>query len=785
MPSTVDYPSDENTFVVPPAWYRIRYPRKDGVSVVTRAPETTAVTRAEELLQEFRTTITRALTHPNTAPELTAAGQAYLAGETNAVGAAAVIAAIRNGLDWRRQDEEEVFADAWIIQHGIPFAVRAAAHLMALTHLDGNLPAQAVRYRKPLKKDLGIDYQQFLLVPGRVRTMLAAVSDEEYATAVTVLAKLRYTAYQRVATSFLAPTQTDWVEADCAMVAESGDKHLGLALLTAVRTPEQARRIADQVPRSAVPHITPVLSSFVEGLGSDALEFLIEWLDQEEYVENIRRLLSAIAVLPTDDAFQTLLDRVNSKHVRPALVEAAKRFPRRALRLLAEAGAQPLPGELLRVHARAHPELINEVLPSLSPAAAKRLYTIRKEKASIVEAPAKALPAPLVNPPWTKPRQTLRTQIAGLHCDDAPTIKWEPGERDDWRQKHQRYWKHDTDWALKAERLRAGQLTPYEEWTFFMEAPEPLARSLIHQWRPMDLLGSGALWLESVVARFELAALPVVLDVARRHPVCHAHLLMPFTGPEIALLMAQWARSKAVRSTALAWFARHPEAAARALIPLALGRTGAKRRHAEHALRTIAVGNTDAVLTAASSYGPRVEAAVQTLLGTDPLEMLPARIPKPPIWAQPALLPPVWLKNGAGALPKTAIQHLLVMLALSRLDEPYAGVAVVKEACEPESLAEFAWALFQQWQNAGTPSRERWAFDALGLLGNEQTVRRLTPLILSWPGEGSHARAVTGLEVLATIGGDVALAHLRDIAKNARYKGLREHAGRLLTEPID
>ncbi len=53
----------------------------------------------------------------------------------------------------------------------------------------------------------------------------------------------------------------------------------------------------------------------------------------------------------------------------------------------------------------------------------------------------------------------------------------------------------------------------------------------------------------------------------------------------------------------------------------------------------------------------------------------------------------------------------------------------VKDACTADSLAEFAWDLFTAWLTAGAPSKESWAFTALGVLGNDDTARKLTPLI--------------------------------------------------------
>ena len=122
------------------------------------------------------------------------------------------------------------------------------------------------------------------------------------------------------------------------------------------------------------------------------------------------------------------------------------------------------------------------------------------------------------------------------------------------------------------------------------------------------------------------------------------------------------------------------------------------------------------------------------------------------------------------------------MLAMSRLGAPYAGVATVAADFDRASLAEFAWGLFQRWQNFGGNSKEGWVLDALGLLGDDETVRRLTPLILAWPGEAGHAKAVTGVNVLAEIGTDVALMHLHGIAQRAKFRGLKTTAGEKMDE---
>ncbi|GAA1041247.1 hypothetical protein GCM10009557_64550 [Virgisporangium ochraceum] len=174
-------------------------------------------------------------------------------------------------------------------------------------------------------------------------------------------------------------------------------------------------------------------------------------------------------------------------------------------------------------------------------------------------------------------------------------------------------------------------------------------------------------------------------------------------------------------------------------------------------------------------------AAIDTLLGTDPVDILPARVPVVPVWADPAALPRVRLRAG-GVMPAAAAGHLLTMLAMSRLSEPYAGIEQVRAAAEPDDLAGFAWALFRLWQASGSPAKDGWALDALGLLGDDETVRRFTPVIRAWPGEGGHSRAVAGLDVLAAIGTDVALIHLNGIAQKVKFRALRDRAAEKIDE---
>ncbi|WP_431272896.1 DUF4132 domain-containing protein [Burkholderia contaminans] len=133
------------------------------------------------------------------------------------------------------------------------------------------------------------------------------------------------------------------------------------------------------------------------------------------------------------------------------------------------------------------------------------------------------------------------------------------------------------------------------------------------------------------------------------------------------------------------------------------------------------------------------------------------------------------LKNGK-ALPDEALDHLGQMLTFPTSEEIYGGIDIVKDACTAESLADFSWDCFNAWLDAGAPGKEGWALTALGLFGNDDTARKLTPLIRTWPGESAHARAATGLDVLASIGSDVALMLLNGIAQKVKFRALQDRA---------
>ncbi|GAA4439091.1 hypothetical protein GCM10023148_46170 [Actinokineospora soli] len=391
------------------------------------------------------------------------------------------------------------------------------------------------------------------------------------------------------------------------------------------------------------------------------------------------------------------------------------------------------------------------------------------------DAPADALPDVLVTPPWERPRPKERRIEVALPVPERTELRWAAGEQEEWAALAQRFRHHlrKETWAEAIARLTTGRTVHYQAVHVLLSAPEDVVRPMLPGWTPghnWDIEG----WGRALLARYGTDALPSLITAITEEPSpAGAGVLLPVLDTRVAALMADFlVRLKAIRKQALAWFARHGAAAAPLLTPAALGPAGKPRTAAEAAIRLIArTAGDDAVLAEVPEEGRE---GIAALLARDPLAELPARLPKVGDWADPALLPQVRVRGGEHALPLPAVGHLLTMLALGKPGEPYPGVDLVKQACEP--MAEFAWGLFQRWQAAGHPAKDGWVMTALGALGDDGTVRALAPLIRAWPGEGGHQRAVTGLDVLTDIGTDVALLHLNGIAQKVKFTGLKTRA---------
>jgi predicted DNA-binding WGR domain protein len=147
---------------------------------------------------------------------------------------------------------------------------------------------------------------------------------------------------------------------------------------------------------------------------------------------------------------------------------------------------------------------------------------------------------------------------------------------------------------------------------------------------------------------------------------------------------------------------------------------------------------------------------------------------KAPAWVAAGDLPP--LVAGGRRLTDKQIAAVFAALQASTLDQPHALVAGLREHADPAGADAFAWKLFERWLGEGAPSKEKWAMAAVGALGGDTSVLKLTPMVRAWPGESQHQRAVLGLEVLRAIGTDTALMQLNGIAQKLKFAGLKAKA---------
>ena len=151
---------------------------------------------------------------------------------------------------------------------------------------------------------------------------------------------------------------------------------------------------------------------------------------------------------------------------------------------------------------------------------------------------------------------------------------------------------------------------------------------------------------------------------------------------------------------------------------------------------------------------------------------------KPPSWIAAGDLPKILI--GDRCMTDEQVSGLLAGLVKSTLTEPLPIVRAVREHADRATLDEFAWSLCERWLQDGAATKEKWAMLAVGQLGSDGSVLKLTPLIRAWPGENQHSRSVVGLECLRAIGTDGAMIRLNGIAQKVPFKGLRAKAAEMM-----
>ncbi|MFI9328750.1 WGR and DUF4132 domain-containing protein [Kitasatospora sp. NPDC052868] len=792
-------PENEDAFVMPDLWRRALIPRRGGIPRKPSAPGKDPVASYRDGLRQMEDWLEQTLASEHSDPELVAAARAHQSGSRDPLGAA-VLAAVfsypgNNGL--------RAAVDAWVAEFGLPFAAKATVELFTTAVETDWIHQKSVHPR--VRRGANQRHHAYRPAADRVRSLLAACDEDTHCAAVEALASCRNSLTRLVVAAYLVPSETAWVE-ECVA---SGSRLTAVEwsmLLCSLSSAEPLEKLSPLPSLGYDGWSTEIIATVAEGLGGDAALVMLHDLNTSYHnKDSKKRILDALAELPSDEGFQGLLAQQDGiKSTRAALLAGLRRFPRRAVRLLAEASAdstdpaaQQLARQLLTGHVAVHRTTALSLLPELTPEQAALVEPLTDLGERVPEVGPDSLPELFTSPPWTRPRSAGKPRVlTGLAVPQEPQMRWLPGEREAWAANSESWYTSwsDEDWQRVAATIRARIGQPenarlhggqHAELALFAYGDEELARPLLAQWRAGERIWHSGDSLRRVAARFGTDAVEPIRAAAVGNPATHASLLLPYLDAQVAETMTDWlVRLKSAGSTARSWFVRHGADAARLLVPAALGKAGAARLGAEQALRVVAEAHgAAAVCAVAAEFGPKAAEAVGALLSADSLvTALPAKLPPPCDWAEPVILPQLLLRGGEGALPSEAVRHVLTMLALSAPGASYPGLDEVARLCEPRSLTEFCWAVFEQWRLAGMPAQDGWALHVLGRFGDDETVRRLTPVLRAWPGEKAHHRAVDGLEVMAAIGTDTALLHLHGIAQRVRFKALKARAQEKISE---
>ncbi|HBV5675579.1 TPA: DUF4132 domain-containing protein [Klebsiella aerogenes] len=504
-----------------------------------------------------------------------------------------------------------------------------------------------------------------------------------------------------------------------------------------------------------------------------------------------------------------------SKRTFERMNKASERFPHAMLAALAERLAQKNDSRwqtLLVVLLNSQPEIVTRVTPWLS---AQALAVVEHGQQQLNQRTESAsndqLPAVLVSPPWAAKKKKVTVPVLALvplSLDPVCSLSeeereallkkenWDPTDIEDSAADFLstlgfRRWdgfsvKKVIDSALDAwqgedypaliEAFKTFHHPYRGEWNLYrLSVLEP--EKALRVWNYLSQQPHhGA---RRVMLYLGLAGLPGFTHSLSRYPEINLPLAQWFGASELAPAIARaFSKLKNVRDEARLWLLAYPQHAITGLLPAAFGKAGEARDCARQALRLLVDNGHQALMEqiAGRYQQPEVMVALAALQALDPLDNHPSKIPSlpgfwlPTLWARPRL------RENDLPLSDAALKHLGAMLRFPQDEGLYPGLLQVKAACTPASLAAFAWDLYLAWQAAGAPSKESWAFSALGVLGDDDTARKLTPLIRAWPGQAQHKRATAGLDILAAIGSDIALMQLNGIAQKLKFKALQTRA---------
>ncbi|WP_157419904.1 DUF4132 domain-containing protein [Actinomadura kijaniata] len=409
-------PGGEDLLTIPEALRGELLPRRGGTMPdPPPAPDPSAARRVRDRLAEARPSVERLLDHPGSDPGAVGAARAYLDGDPDPRGAAAVALVATHVSDAR---DPESWIDAWVVGHGLAFAACACAEVDGLAVDMDRLSGDDV-----LKAD-GWSRERPPWAAGpagrRMRALLAAADEPDHAEAVERLAGHRATRRQRLMVAFLVPSRREWVD-ECVRERPGQEPHVPGPLWCSLGSPRQLARLGETGRVRFDDHGVglEVLLTAAEGIGPAVAPYLAAALEEtdedvRDYIYGTgfnasarRAIFQVLSLLPGDEALTIVADNLDRQGGPEALTAMMERFPERALRVLSgRAEGSERVARLLAAHLRAHPGLRARPAGPDDPA---RAAIEAAEAARLPEAPATAVPKALRKgakegaPPWAPP----------------------------------------------------------------------------------------------------------------------------------------------------------------------------------------------------------------------------------------------------------------------------------------------------------------------------------------------------------------------------------------------
>ncbi|MCH7230116.1 DUF4132 domain-containing protein [Glycomyces sp. L485] len=780
MPRPITDLPDENRIELPEQWRELLLPRRRNEVRVDCRPDTEAEARIRLWLTAHRTALEQALRQPGSLPYVTDAGIAYLDGEADPLGAAAVglilrKAALADHSEWCDLDRDDVdwqIWSAWAGQFGLPFAAAAAIAQIGYEARPNLNPPGDEEHDLPLIGEatfFASMYESPWVGKGpalrKAQSALAQAPEGEYAAAVAAAAAQRNSTSRRLVAALLLPDQDQWVrDAGEEDQSQGADWCPSESVVLSIKA-DPGRLLDGGAERIPAPYVCRrVLAEWIHHLGIGCLPFLTAPLRGRLPIAPRRRVIfDGLALMPSDEAVALLLAHRDDPQARAAVRSASTRFPGR----FAKAAAASTPGlsaiERARLARDLGPELLEsaEARSALTEAEHAALRAVTAGR-GLPAAETERLPRLLAAPPWPRRRRGPRTKpITDLKAPSEIELIWrfeeyaraKSIEPHCWEWDEEEYW--GTEMSVGSSRIGG------------LDVGSALFGRLAHR---------GAEVADDTVRRL------------RENPNIRSEILTPILSESAARLAADWlVRLRVRRKGAVAWLDRNGLRAAEFLVPDAVGEDARARRGAWAALRYLAFRHGDrAVVEAAGRYGTQVGERVASFLSqADPLEPIGLAVRAPKDWADPAALPEVVMRGGDAVVPRESVGNLITALSLWTPQVPYMPVEELAEHCERESLAEFSRALFELWLASDEPKSDSWVVHQMGCFGDGSTVELLEPHLLRWSSSPDQRWSLDALEAIAAIGGDTAFDTLYRISRLDRFPSTTRHARELVARLAD